>query len=382
MSGVATTPGTARGRRVCVRDRGRAVRRGPRSGRDLTRRGRGRLARPDRPGTADTGAHVERLRASLSERLPVSLDPSPYPATERFREPPEPPTCSPTAGKEATRHSSTSPSAVSRASLRTPPPSTAPRLTRSPDFTRVSCSPSADGRHRHTRARPGERSHRSVGAAGRRARDATLVVAHGGSGTTYGTLAAGVPLVIVPLFADQLVNAERVAEAGAAVVVEPDRDAERGMGNLRPQHAPRLRAAIETILADPSYARAASRIADEMAASPSIDNLLAQTHRTTPPARRHSERGARGMRLECSHTAVRDLTCRFDGQRGAFACRAKQHSRGIAAASVPGARRASTGGADGAALEHRPHAVFSACVRDLAPADTSRGARGGLPPVR
>ena len=109
--------------------------------------------------------------------------------------------------------------------------------------------------------------------------DATLVVAHGGSGTTFGTLAAGVPLVIVPLFADQLVNAERAAAAGAAVVVEPDRDAERGMGSLGPQHVPRLRAAIETVLADPSYARSARRIAEEMAALPSIDDLLASLTR-------------------------------------------------------------------------------------------------------
>ena len=109
--------------------------------------------------------------------------------------------------------------------------------------------------------------------------DAALVVAHGGSGTTFGTLAAGVPLVIVPLFADQLVNAERAAQAGAAVVVEPDRDAERGMGTLGPQHVRRLRAAIETVLADPSYARAASRIAGEMAALPSIDDLLARLSR-------------------------------------------------------------------------------------------------------
>jgi len=36
-----------------------------------------------------------------------------------------------------------------------------------------------------------------------------------------GTLAAGIPLIILPLFADQLSNARMLAEAGAARVVEP-----------------------------------------------------------------------------------------------------------------------------------------------------------------
>ena len=49
---------------------------------------------------------------------------------------------------------------------------------------------------------------------------ASLVVCHGGSGTVLGTLAAGVPLVIMPLFADQLANARTLSEAGAAVVVD------------------------------------------------------------------------------------------------------------------------------------------------------------------
>ena len=50
---------------------------------------------------------------------------------------------------------------------------------------------------------------------------ASLVVCHGGSGTVLGTLAAGIPLIILPLFADQLANARMLAEAGAARVVEP-----------------------------------------------------------------------------------------------------------------------------------------------------------------
>ena len=48
----------------------------------------------------------------------------------------------------------------------------------------------------------------------RRARRARLVVCHGGSGTVLGTLAAGLPLIILPLFADQATNAERARERG------------------------------------------------------------------------------------------------------------------------------------------------------------------------
>ncbi len=50
---------------------------------------------------------------------------------------------------------------------------------------------------------------------------ASLVVCHGGSGTVLGALAANIPLVIMPLFADQLANARALAGAGAAAVVEP-----------------------------------------------------------------------------------------------------------------------------------------------------------------
>jgi UDP:flavonoid glycosyltransferase YjiC (YdhE family) len=106
-------------------------------------------------------------------------------------------------------------------------------------------------------------------------RTAAVVLAHGGSGTTFGALAAGVPLVLVPLFADQPVNAERVAATGAALVVAPDRGLADGIVALTRDDAPRLRAAIEAALSEPSYRRAASRIADEMRAYPSIDELLA-----------------------------------------------------------------------------------------------------------
>lgn len=92
---------------------------------------------------------------------------------------------------------------------------------------------------------------------------ACAVVCHGGSGTTFGTLAAGIPLVILPLFADQPVNARLVAEAGAGLVVE---DALTDPAAV----APRLREAIRTVLTEPSYREAAERVAAEtaMAATP------------------------------------------------------------------------------------------------------------------
>lgn len=51
--------------------------------------------------------------------------------------------------------------------------------------------------------------------------EAAAVVHHGGAGSTLGALAAGLPSVVVPLFADQPQNARRVAASGAGVVVAP-----------------------------------------------------------------------------------------------------------------------------------------------------------------
>ncbi len=51
---------------------------------------------------------------------------------------------------------------------------------------------------------------------------AEVVVCHGGSGTVFGAVAAGVPLVVVPVFADQFENGHRVAGTGAGVVVESE----------------------------------------------------------------------------------------------------------------------------------------------------------------
>ena len=96
---------------------------------------------------------------------------------------------------------------------------------------------------------------------------AAAAVVHGGSGSTLGALAAGLPLVVVPLFADQPANARRVAEVGAGIVVEPTREDPAATA------AP-LRAAIETVLTDASYREYAGALADELRAEPRVDEAL------------------------------------------------------------------------------------------------------------
>jgi hypothetical protein len=104
--------------------------------------------------------------------------------------------------------------------------------------------------------------------------EATLVVCHGGSGTTYGTLAAGVPLVVVPVFADQFANAPVVAQAGAGIQVRTGEDVQGRRRPVGQEDAPRIRDAIETVLTNGSYRAAAQRIAAEMATAPTIETLL------------------------------------------------------------------------------------------------------------
>ena len=75
--------------------------------------------------------------------------------------------------------------------------------------------------------------------------EAAAVVCHGGSGTTYGALATGCPVVIVPLFADQFANARAVAGSGAGLAVGDERAAERGRLDLTDGLAARLTGAVE-----------------------------------------------------------------------------------------------------------------------------------------
>jgi UDP:flavonoid glycosyltransferase YjiC (YdhE family) len=104
---------------------------------------------------------------------------------------------------------------------------------------------------------------------------ADVVISHGGSGTSYGALAAGIPLVLVPVFADQFENGRRIADRGAGLMVEPG---EARIGERRvvvaDEDAPRIAEAIERVLATPDYREAAESIAREMASGPTPADVL------------------------------------------------------------------------------------------------------------
>ena len=99
------------------------------------------------------------------------------------------------------------------------------------------------------------------------------MVSHGGFGTTLGAVAAGLPLVVVPLFGDQPDNARRIETVRAGVVIWPDPDGPPMPIRASIDPGP-LREAVKTVLEDRAYRRVASELAAEMAALPPADEAL------------------------------------------------------------------------------------------------------------
>jgi UDP:flavonoid glycosyltransferase YjiC (YdhE family) len=88
---------------------------------------------------------------------------------------------------------------------------------------------------------------------------AAAMICHGGSGTVRAGLAAGLPMAVLPLFADQPHNARRVTELGAGLTLD------------RPSRAGD---AIRWLLADPAYRKAAQRIAEATRRLPAVDEAV------------------------------------------------------------------------------------------------------------
>jgi UDP:flavonoid glycosyltransferase YjiC (YdhE family) len=97
---------------------------------------------------------------------------------------------------------------------------------------------------------------------------AAAVVCHGGSGTVLGALAAGVPMVVTPLFADQPDNAARVQATGAGLALA-----------TRDASVDETRRALSRVLDEPAFRSAAQRMAAEIAALAPICDAPAEFER-------------------------------------------------------------------------------------------------------
>lgn len=103
-----------------------------------------------------------------------------------------------------------------------------------------------------------------------------MVVAHGGSGTTVAALTHGLPSLLLPQGADQLGNARRVAERGAATMLRP--------AAMTPAA---VRAAVRDLLSLPSYRARARRLQQEIREMPGPERaveLLEELAGVTSPA--------------------------------------------------------------------------------------------------
>jgi UDP:flavonoid glycosyltransferase YjiC (YdhE family) len=215
------------------------------------------------------GVVDELLASPYLTRMPASLDPSPFPTTVRFHEPLAATEPLPDwwAGRGGPLVYLTFGTVVGHLS-------TAASIYRSA----LAALAELDGRVLLTVGRQLDPD--ALGAVpanthverwvdhGRVVAEADVVVCHGGSGTVYGSLAAGVPVVVTPVFGDQRENARRVARAGAGLAVEVDG----------------LAGAVATVLAEPRYRGEARAIAAEVAATPTVDEVAGWLEDRIEPA--------------------------------------------------------------------------------------------------
>ncbi|NNJ68751.1 MAG: glycosyltransferase family 1 protein [Boseongicola sp.] len=96
---------------------------------------------------------------------------------------------------------------------------------------------------------------------------ASLMMCHGGSGSLMGGLAAGLPLVVAPLFADQFDNAARVEAAGL------------GLAASEPQSAEEMSTLMRRVLGSDEIAEASRKIAVEIASQVAIEDAATRLER-------------------------------------------------------------------------------------------------------
>jgi UDP:flavonoid glycosyltransferase YjiC (YdhE family) len=94
------------------------------------------------------------------------------------------------------------------------------------------------------------------------ARRSDLMIHHGGFGSCQTGFVTGTPALVLPTYSERESNARRVASVGAGEFLVPPT---RATGT-EPSLIDGLRSRVRLLLSDPSYARNAKRIGEEMAA--------------------------------------------------------------------------------------------------------------------
>jgi UDP:flavonoid glycosyltransferase YjiC (YdhE family) len=89
-----------------------------------------------------------------------------------------------------------------------------------------------------------------------------VLVHHGGWGSTIAALATGTPAVVIPLGADQFVNAARLDSIGAAISVDME-----GIEDVVPR-------SIQAVVDDPTYQLNAARLAREIENMPPAKDVV------------------------------------------------------------------------------------------------------------
>jgi UDP:flavonoid glycosyltransferase YjiC (YdhE family) len=102
----------------------------------------------------------------------------------------------------------------------------------------------------------------------------SLVVCHGGSGTLLASLAAGLPLVLVPRGSDQFDNAAACVQAGAARVVPPEA-----------LNSDVIATEVQRLLDDRSYREAAGCLRAEIEAMPEPAAVVPRLEQLAGPKR-------------------------------------------------------------------------------------------------
>jgi UDP:flavonoid glycosyltransferase YjiC (YdhE family) len=93
--------------------------------------------------------------------------------------------------------------------------------------------------------------------------DCACAVIHGGSGTMLGALSWGLPLLMLPQFADQFYNSERAVLAGVALALTPSEISVEAVS-----------ACTEKLMGDTAIAACAASVRDELASMPSVEEVM------------------------------------------------------------------------------------------------------------